>query len=501
MSFGEIIPPGREGGRPVRKTTLFIPKDVSMSVEQYREELELFVSLIMDKCGMRFTRTRLVRMKKAIERRMKERGVGSIMDYYQSITRGADASRELEQLFSEIVRRDDVFFAKTKPLEHAVAHAERIIAGAGSRNGKPLVKVWFPACGAGQEPYTFAMMLKEKLDPGFVRYVDILATDIDRESLAQACEGIYPPSSLEGVGEERRGRFFSSAGGGREKVDDDFRSMVSFGILDLAGGIYPSMLNGTSGLDIIVLRGILTYFNWKITERIASKFNECLTEGGLLFIGKGEKIPPMAGWEPVAGDGQRYYRKTARSAHVQGNGTSPLLPSLKDVLSRGGYGSGVPEKKTRNLFAERAYEYLSAGQTRKALITLTEAISSGSDDAQIHLRLADLYASRNDLAHAAEQCRRSLDLDPSCADAHILQGIIQMREGKYRESVESLKKALFVDPKNQEIRLHVARTLEGMGRTSAARKVYTKIVDEGKQDPNDVIFEVARRAVDNSSPN
>jgi chemotaxis methyl-accepting protein methylase/Flp pilus assembly protein TadD len=470
-----------------------------MAEEQHREELELFVSLIMDTCGVRFTRARLLKMERAIESRVKDLGLGSISDYYQCVTETEKGGEELTRLSSLIVRAETGFFKESALLERVADHAAELVITAGSRNGKPLARVWFPVCGTGEEVYTFAVMVAERLRPEMLKSVEILGTDGDRENLKKAFAGTYEASALGGVKKERLGRFFQDEGH-RKKVSKEVMSMVSFGLLDLVNGIYPSMLNGTSGLNIVVFRNFLTFFNWKVTERIASKFQECLVGEGLLLVGKGEKMPPVLGWELVeSADGRLYRKKELKSSAGQKNPTS--VRSLgKLVLQRrdcaGQHGAGA-----RNLFAEKAQEYLSIGDTRKALITLTEAISSGADDARVHLWLADLFASRNDLGSASEQCLKSLEKDPACAEAYLLLGIIHMREGHYRESMESLRKALFINPEDQKIRLHVARALDGMGRSSAARKVYRRIISEGKDEMNSLVLEVAKKALGENSTN
>lgn len=470
-----------------------------MVEEQNKAELELFVSLIMDTCGIRLTRTRLLVMKKAIEGRMNELGLDSISVYYQRVIDEKKGGEELSRLSSLIVRVETGFFRESELLERAADHAAMLVLGAGSRNGKPLARVWFPMCGTGEEAYSFAIMVAERLRPEFLRSVEILATGGDRENLKKALAGVYDHSSLESVGKERIGRFFEDVGEGK-KVSRDIMSMVSFGLLDLVNGIYPSMLNGTSGLNVIVCRNVIPFFSWKVAERIASKFHECLMAEGLLLLGKGEKLPPVIGWELMESSGGKLYRKKEPKGSRGKNIPTSVKSSGRPALKQRGFSTRAGEG-SKNLFAEKAREYLSIGDTRKALITLTEAISSGGDDARVHLWLADMYASRNDLESASGECLKSLELDPACADAYLLLGIIHMREGHYRESMESLRRALFINPDDPRIRLHVARALDGMGRSSAARKVYSRIVNEAKDDMNSLVLEVAKKALGETSAN
>ncbi|MFQ6104078.1 MAG: CheR family methyltransferase [Candidatus Glassbacteria bacterium] len=463
-----------------------------------KEELELFVGLVMDKCGMRLTRNRLIRMKKVIDERIQELRLNEILEYYRCITTGENGNEELSRLLSSIVRWEPRFFAYPETLEKVADHVAELVLAAGSRNGKPLARVWFPYCGQGDDAYSFAMLMAERLDPNALRSVEILATGMSAEELEKACKAVYPVSAVSGVSEDRRRRFFKDVDGGLQ-VSKDIRSMISFGLLDLVNGIYPSLLNGTSGLNLIVLRGVLTFFNWKVTERIVSKIHECLAENGLLLIGKGERLPGTSGWEPVAENGGKLFRKKETEGEIGKKRRYESVKSLGRIVLKS---DDSPNARVRrNLYSEKALDYLSTGETRRALITLNEAISSGSDDAGIYMRLADLYASRDDLELAMKQCEKSIEIDPAYADAHLLLGMIHLRKGKYKESMESFRKALFINPENQQVKLHIARALDGMGRRNAAMKVYSKIVEGVNDSPNQLIIDFAKKAMDRNSQN
>jgi len=469
-----------------------------MTDDLQKEELELFVGLIMDKCGMRLTRNRLIRMKKVIVERMTEIGVNDITEYYRSVTSGEKSGEELSRLCSSIMTGEHRFFTNEDILSKTAEYIADKVTSAKTRNGKPLARVWFPYCSWGEDPYSFSMLLTQKLEPGMMKSVEILATGTNRYDVEKACTAMYPSSSLTELGRDRITRYFKSEEAGK-KVTKNIRNMVTFGLIDLVNGIFPSMLNGTSGLHLIVLRNVLTFYNWKIAERIISKFHECLYEDGLLLLGVGERLPNMAGWEGVEGtEGRMYRRKNTASIP----GVSPGLEVLKTSGHVApGVSSTMRSPKGRNLYVERAQDYLSTGQTRKALITLTEAVSSGVDDARIYLRLADLYASRNDIEVAEKKCYKAIDIDATCAEAHVLLGVIKLRKGHYKESMDNLRKALFIDPNNHEVKLHIARVLDRMGKRTAAREVYTRIVNEGGDSSSPLIMDVAKKALEEVSVN
>jgi two-component system, chemotaxis family, CheB/CheR fusion protein len=66
------------------------------------------------------------------------------------------------------------------------------------------IRVWVPGCATGQEAYSIAMLLHERLSrPASAGELKILATDVHKASLEVASAGIYTAEQVAGVGRER----------------------------------------------------------------------------------------------------------------------------------------------------------------------------------------------------------------------------------------------------------------------------------------------------------
>ena len=73
-----------------------------------------------------------------------------------------------------------------------------------------MVSVWTAACATGQETCSFAMMLVEhartlEMPPT----IQVFGCDLDAQAIQAARAGVYPPSIVADVSEERIQRFFS----------------------------------------------------------------------------------------------------------------------------------------------------------------------------------------------------------------------------------------------------------------------------------------------------
>lgn len=147
------------------------------------------------------------------------------------------------------------------------------------RFGKRL-KIWSAACSTGDEPYSLVMALSRHLPLGSIR---IYATDLDRQVIAKAREGIYPEKSLASVPADLRRRYFRQTGDSY-RIADEIKACVEFREHNLLKDTYPA------DCHLIVCRNVLIYFTEETKDTIFRKFFRALSPGGILFIGSSEQI-------------------------------------------------------------------------------------------------------------------------------------------------------------------------------------------------------------------
>jgi len=56
--------------------------------------------------------------------------------------------------------------------------------------------------------------------------------------------------------------------------------------------------------------------------------------------------------------------------------------------------------------------------------------------------VANVYLLKNDLNSAVEQCQRTIELDPSFADAHYILGFAYLKQGRNEEATAEFQKAV-----------------------------------------------------------
>ena len=145
--------------------------------------------------------------------------------------------------------------------------------------GKNL-KIWSAACSTGDEPYSLVMALSRHLP---LNQIKIIATDIDKQILAQAKVGIYNEKSIASVPKDLRDKYFTKIGNSYQ-ISNEIKSRVDFRQHNLIKDPYPDKC------DFIICRNVLIYFTEEAKDDVFRKFYKSLKTGGFLFIGSTEQI-------------------------------------------------------------------------------------------------------------------------------------------------------------------------------------------------------------------
>ena len=149
--------------------------------------------------------------------------------------------------------------------------------------------MWSAACSTGEEPYTLSMILSKyiPLSKGV-----ITATDIDKNAIQRAMNGVYPERSLSEIPQEMKSKYFTQEGP-LFKLDDEVKKSVTFKKQNLLSDPFEGKY------DLIVCRNVLIYFTEDAKNQLYKKFNAALKPGGVLFVGSTEQIfnPAQYGFE------------------------------------------------------------------------------------------------------------------------------------------------------------------------------------------------------------
>jgi chemotaxis protein methyltransferase CheR len=153
-----------------------------------------------------------------------------------------------------------------------------------SRAAQKSLKIWCAACSSGQEPYSLSMLLKEHpLLSGW--RIDILATDLSNQILAQAKAGSYSQFEVQrGLPVQMLVKYFSKQAD-NWIVKPELKDPITFKSANLLTDIAH-----LGQFDIVFCRNVLIYFDVPTKAKVLSAIQGVLKQDGALFLGGAETV-------------------------------------------------------------------------------------------------------------------------------------------------------------------------------------------------------------------
>ena len=112
---------------------------------------------------------------------------------------------------------------------------------------------------------------------------------------------------------------------GRFLVAEHIHRRVNFEYLNLALDVYPSLTTDTWGMDIILCRNVLIYFDPQAIRAVARRLYQALAVGGWLLTAASD--PPLAAYAPfetVTTDAGLLYRRNPAAIADKGGAKRSL---------------------------------------------------------------------------------------------------------------------------------------------------------------------------------
>jgi two-component system CheB/CheR fusion protein len=247
--------------------------------QQITGALAAICDVLLEATDHNFKHYKTSTLVRRVGRRMQIRRLRSAEEYVDHLRHDRD---EAAALFKELLIGVTQFFRDPESFE---ALAQQVLPQVfADRPPTDPVRIWVPGCATGEEAYTLAMIVRERMDTlARPTEVQIFASDINERALAVARGGVYPLSIAEDVPAERLKRFFLKAGS-QYHVTREVRELCLFSAHDLIRD--PPF----SRLDLISCRNLLIYLGPHLQKKLIPLFHYALRPGGYLFLGPAETI-------------------------------------------------------------------------------------------------------------------------------------------------------------------------------------------------------------------
>jgi chemotaxis protein methyltransferase CheR len=201
---------------------------------------------------------------------------------------------DLARVVTESMTTNESFFFRDKtPFEHF----DKIMLPAllKSRSARRKLRIWCAAASTGQEPYSIAMLLKERAGQLKDWSVEILGTDLSADVIERAKAGLYSQFEVQrGLPIQLLMKYFAKEGE-QWRVRQDIRAMVQYSVRNL---LDPFTALGT--FDVVFCRNVLIYFDEATKRTVLDRLAQLLANDGYLSLGAAETVFGITGsFKPV----------------------------------------------------------------------------------------------------------------------------------------------------------------------------------------------------------
>jgi chemotaxis protein methyltransferase CheR len=311
------------------------------------------------------------------------------------------------------------------------------------------VRVLSAGCASGEEPYTLAMLVRERIGE---HAAAIHAFDMNPAAIERAKRARYTRWAMRATPPEIEQRWFVPTG--RElELDPAIRAAVTFeegNLLDDRGWARATW-------DVIFCRNVTMYFSDARSREVIARLVRALAPGGYLFLGHAETLRDRADLELCHDHGTFYYRRA-------GGGTAALAPTPARVAVAADAGAWADDIASasrrvsalvddalarpapvpvtldpiRDLVASERF-----ADARAALARLPASVRAG---AGAMLLDAIVHAQTGAVAGAEAICHELLARDARDAAAHYVLAICRDSAGDVAASERHARDALASDP-------------------------------------------------------
>jgi two-component system, chemotaxis family, CheB/CheR fusion protein len=256
-------------------------QDISTSKSTLLDSLKLqrIASILAKHEQVDFSHYKTSTLSRRIHRRCLISGCSNLEDYVRLLE---ISSEERNTLRHDLLISVTQFFRDSQAWQFLENHTiPQLIEKA--TPGEEL-RFWVTACATGQEAYSLAILLDEAVEKSEKDVkVKIFATDLDKEALEKATQGIYPDTIANEMSAEKLKRYFLKKDHSYQVIRR-IREKLLFAPHDLTKDA------GFTRMNLISCRNVLIYMQPELQQQVLRNLHFSLGSKGVLFLGEAETV-------------------------------------------------------------------------------------------------------------------------------------------------------------------------------------------------------------------
>ncbi|WOX04144.1 CheR family methyltransferase [Microbulbifer pacificus] len=220
---------------------------------------------------------------KRLYRRITQLGIEDLPAYRRYLDTHPDEWQTLDAMSRVSISR---FYRDRAVFDYLAATVLPELAQRARARGADNLNVWCAGAGAGEEPYTLAIIWELQLRAAFPELqINIVASDADANLCRRGKKAHYPQRVFKDMPAEWLDTALS-AGDGYYCLKPNIRRCVEFRVEDLRTGV------PTGPFDLVLCRNLaFTYFNTALQHTTLERLQAAMNPGAALVLGIHEHLP------------------------------------------------------------------------------------------------------------------------------------------------------------------------------------------------------------------
>ncbi len=252
------------------------------------EELGRYAEFVYERTGIRISPQKKTLLSNRLRRRMKALGIDDYDAYYDLLVRLGVNDPEWDAFLQEITTHETYLFRDPNQWEwFSKVYLPDVQSRARRGERKKVLRIWSAACSTGDEVYTIACCIADRVANHSQWDIEILGTDIGVGALEEAKRARFSKRAMNQVSESMRRRFF-------QQVDDEtweakpvLRDWTRFRQHNLMEPLRARPM------DLIFVKNVLIYFDPESKKTVFRNIDKALARDGLLVTGPAEGISEL----------------------------------------------------------------------------------------------------------------------------------------------------------------------------------------------------------------
>ncbi|MEW5797089.1 MAG: protein-glutamate O-methyltransferase CheR [Candidatus Zixiibacteriota bacterium] len=250
------------------------------------DEFQMIRDFIHEKSGIYFAENKMYLVQNRLEKRMTELDIKTVRDYFYHVKYDI-SQREFNRLMVVMTTNETSFYRNEPQLLCFSDEVLPLLLREKTQSrGNRTLRIWSAGCSTGEEPYTLAILILERLKNPTGWNIEIVANDISEDVLQKARVGTYSGTTIRNVNPDILARYFTQSGD-NYTVKPEVKALVKFSQINLND---PHKVAMMTNMDVIFCRNVMIYFSDGVKKQIVRGFFDSLVPGRYLFIGHSETL-------------------------------------------------------------------------------------------------------------------------------------------------------------------------------------------------------------------